>query len=108
MSLEAKIKCFNCGKVISFPERVGFRDECEHCHADARVCRNCKFYDVKAYNECREPSAEVVQIKDRSNRCDYFQPNGGGSEAGAGASAGSASAKDDLLAAAEALFKKKD
>jgi hypothetical protein len=104
MSAEVKLKCFNCGKLISFTERVGFRAECEHCHADARVCKNCKFYDVKAYNECREPSAEVVQIKDRSNRCDYFQPNGGG-DAGAGVSA--TTAKDDLVSAAEALFKKK-
>ena len=100
MSLTVSIKCFSCGKSTQFSERVGFRDDCEHCHADARVCKNCKFYDPKAYNECREPSAEVVMEKERSNRCDYFQPNGGD-----GKSEG-ASAKDDLLSAAEALFKK--
>lgn len=103
MSLAVTIQCFNCGKTTSFTERVGFRGECEHCHADARVCRNCKFYDVKAYNECREPSAEIVQVKDRSNRCDFFQANAGG---GAAADApGKAAA--DLLRAAEDLFKKK-
>src|ERR1700741_5235198 len=104
MSSTVTITCFNCKKTTSFSERVGFRAECEHCHADARVCKNCKFYDVKAYNECREPSAEIVQVKDRSNRCDFFQPNGGGD---AGASA-PGSSKDDLLSAAEALFKKKN
>jgi hypothetical protein len=94
--------CFNCGKEIRFSERVGFRDECEFCHADARCCRNCQFYDPKAYNECREPNAEVVQVKDRSNRCDYFQARGpGGSSDGKGVSAA-----DALKAAAEALFKK--
>lgn len=101
MSSNVFVTCFNCGKQTSFTERVGFRAECEHCHADARVCKNCRFYDVKAYNECREPSAEVVQIKDRSNRCDFFQPNGA---AGAGAANTSAT---DLLRAAEDLFKKK-
>lgn len=105
MSSTVKITCFSCGKVTSFSERVGFRDECEHCHADARVCKNCRFYDPKAYNECREPSAEVVQVKDRSNRCDFFQPNG--ESAGISASA-SSDPKADLLKAAEALFKKKD
>src|SRR5271170_4436463 len=102
MSSTVSVTCFNCGKITSFSERVGFRGECEHCHADARVCKNCKFYDVKAYNECREPNAEVVQVKDRSNRCDYFQENG------ASGSGKPGDAAADLMKAAEALFKKKD
>lgn len=101
MSAAVSTTCFSCGKITTFSERVGFRAECEHCHADARVCKNCRFYDVKAYNECREPSAEVVQVKDRSNRCDFFQANGT-----VASSASSPSA--DLLKAAEELFKKKN
>lgn len=62
------LKCFNCGKPVEYADRVGFRDECQACHADARVCKNCRFYDAKAYNECRETSADVVMVKDRSNR----------------------------------------
>ena len=102
MSATIAFNCFNCGKEIRFSERVGFRDECEFCHADARVCKNCKFYDVKAYNECREPSAEVVQVKDRSNRCDYFQARG----PGGGGDSSALSEADKLKAMAEALFKK--
>lgn len=101
MSSAVLVTCFSCHKTTSFSERVGFRAECEHCHADSRCCKNCKFYDPKVYNECREPSAEVVQVKDRSNRCDFFQPNGDISKGPA------ADPKADLLSAAEALFKKK-
>ena len=101
MSSTVIITCFHCGKTTTFSERVGFRAECEHCHADARCCRNCKFYDPKAYNECREPSAEVQQVKDRSNRCDFFQANG---IVGVTSTEKSAA---DLMKAAEDLFKKR-
>ncbi|MEZ0392022.1 MAG: hypothetical protein ACAH59_07405 [Pseudobdellovibrionaceae bacterium] len=94
-----KLACFSCQKELSFSDvKIGFREECPHCRADVHVCKNCHFYDPKAYNECREPSADVVREKDRANFCEYFTPGTGG-----------ASAKDSaaaLRAAAEALFKK--
>lgn len=91
--------CFSCQKEIPIApgEIVGRRDECPHCGADSHVCYNCNHYDKNSYNECKEPQAEVVKVKDRSNFCDYFSPGGTKKE----------KAKDDLLAAAEALFKKK-
>lgn len=98
MSRTVVLTCFHCGKVNEFSERVGFRDECESCGEDAHVCKNCRFYDRNAYNECTEPSADVVLEKERANRCEYFEPNG--------RKDGSREAKDDLLSAAEALFKK--
>src|SRR5258708_2709572 len=101
MSSTITFNCFNCGKEIKFADRVGFRDECEFCHADARCCKNCRFYDPKAYNECHEPSAEVVMEKNRSNRCEFFQPRGPGGGVGA-----KSTAAEDLIKAAEALFKK--
>jgi len=94
------IKCFNCGTLLEFAGTPGRRDDCTKCHADVHCCRNCKFYDKAAYNECREPSADRVQVKDRANFCDFFQP----------ADPSGPSAADrakDLRAAAEALFKKK-
>lgn len=84
---------------MEFPDNVGFRAECEHCGADAHACKNCEFYDPKVYNECRETSADVVREKDRNNYCDFFQARSGGGKA--------ADPQKDLLAAAEALFKKK-
>ena len=94
------VKCFNCGTLLTFPGQPGRRDDCSKCHSDVHCCRNCKFFDRASYNECREPSADPVQVKDRANFCDYFLP----------ADAAGASAQDkakDLRAAAEALFKKK-
>lgn len=41
------------------------------------VCRNCAHHDTSAYNECREPQADRVLEKERSNFCDYFTPRSG-------------------------------
>lgn len=95
----ASFRCFHCGNEITYVDRVGIRAECDKCHSDAHVCKNCAHYDPKVYNECREPQAEVVREKERANVCDYFSPG-----AGAG---GNAKSKEDLVSAAEALFKKK-
>ena len=93
------LKCFHCGAEQTYVDRVGIRAECDKCHSDLHVCKNCTFYDPKVYNECREPQAEVVREKDRANVCDYFQPHDG--------KGGSAPSKEDLLKAAQALFGKK-
>lgn len=95
-----EFNCFECGKKNNIYDKVGFRSECD-CGADLHCCRNCKFFDVKAYNSCREPSADFIQEKDRANYCDYYQPGAEGSlQVGL-------SQKEDLKAKAEALFKKK-
>lgn len=93
------LKCFKCGTELTYKDRIGLREECSQCREDVHVCKNCQFYDPSAYNECREPSADRVAEKERANHCDYFSP---GSGAG-----GKTKSKEDLLAAAEALFKKK-
>lgn len=92
------MKCFACGAELQLASQVGRRDECGSCGADVHVCRNCVHYDPKVYNECLEPQAEVVHEKDRANFCDYFLFNHKG--------LGASSAKENLLSAAEALFKK--
>lgn len=94
-----ELKCFHCGNALSYVDRIGLREECPKCHEDVHVCKNCQFYDAKVYNECREPAAEKVLEKERANHCDYFAPGAG--------EGGKAASKDALLAAAEALFKKK-
>ena len=90
------VACFACKKKTTFSDKVGFRAECD-CGEDLHVCKTCRFYDPKAYNECRETSADVIRDKERSNLCDFFQPNG--EQAAVDNSAA-------LRAAAEALFKK--
>lgn len=99
MSNPGSLNCFKCGKAIPIVDRLSFFAECESCREDAHVCKNCAFYDPKAYNECREPQAEVQREKERANRCEYFQPRAGSGPA--------TDARDALLSAAEALFKKK-
>lgn len=94
-----EVRCYHCGEILRFQERIGLREECPKCRNDVHVCKNCDFYDPTAYNECREPQAEVVREKDRANYCDYFVAGKG--------KGGKGPTKDDLLSAAEALFKKK-
>lgn len=95
---EVRFNCFSCSTEIVMAFAPGRRDECPKCGADVHVCRNCTHYDRNAYNECREPSAEVVREKDRANFCDFFL---------AGVMKAAGDQKKDLRAAAEALFKKK-
>jgi hypothetical protein len=54
-------------------------------------------YDPKNYNECKEPSAEVVKEKERANFCDFFKALENGD---------AVDTKTKYLSAAEALFKK--
>jgi hypothetical protein len=58
----------------------------------------CIFYDSKAYNECRETSADRVQDKEKANFCDYFKISSSGGDPD--------HAKKEALAKAAALFKK--
>lgn len=95
-----EVICFNCQKMNTSLGNIGFREECLSCRADLHVCRNCEYYDIKSYNECREPSAEVVREKDRANLCDFFSANKKAKGAG--------DEKERLKAAAAALFKKSD
>jgi hypothetical protein len=93
------MKCFVCnvGVELAADGRVGFRDCCEGCGADLHICKNCRFYDETAYNECSESSAERVTDSERANRCDWFSA----SEEAGGKKLGS-NALDDL----DGLFKK--
>lgn len=91
-----EVICFHCKKSVSVADKVGFRAECD-CGTDLHVCKNCEFYDPKVYNECRETSADVIREKERANYCEYFQP---------GNKVAADKKKEDLLAAANALFKK--
>ena len=96
---EKQVFCFKCSLKSVFQEVLSFRAECEHCGADAHICKNCSFYDESAYNECRESSAEKVQDKEANNVCEYFNP--------ALALQEKQKRKEDLLQQAESLFKKK-
>jgi predicted RNA-binding Zn-ribbon protein involved in translation (DUF1610 family) len=91
--------CWSCGARLG-PLDYGRGDTCPKCGRDTKVCKGCEFYDRSYNNECRESQAERVVEKERSNFCDYFRPKDDGATTGT-------KSKDDIKAAAEALFRKK-
>lgn len=93
-----QVSCFSCGRAMEFMDVIGRSEECPTCHNDVRSCRNCRMYDPSAANQCREPMADPVQAKDRSNFCAYFKPGTGG--------ASERDAQAEARAKLEALFKK--
>ena len=94
------MKCAFCNGNVSIKGVVARKDECPHCGRDLRCCKQCKFYDANAYNECREVSAERIVDKERANFCDFFIIRGSKGKGG------NYSRTQDAKAALEALFKK--
>jgi hypothetical protein len=92
------MNCAFCGGEIDIEARVNRNDTCLHCGRDLRCCKQCKFYDPHAYNECREVSAERIVVKERANFCDYFVPKG--------SPLGNLDKAQEAKNALEALFKK--
>jgi hypothetical protein len=94
------MNCPRCQHLTSFSENnpPGRSDSCDKCGFSLRSCRACKHYDPKAYNSCREPSAERVVEKEKANFCDWFKFSPGFSQ--------NSPSKEELLAKANALFKK--
>jgi hypothetical protein len=94
------LSCFHCGKDAGVEEnqRVARADSCPHCGRDLKACKNCRFYDPGAYNECRETVAERIVDKERSNFCDFFKIRLGASN--------TAAKQNDALKNLDDLFKK--
>ena len=92
------MRCAFCGHEINIEKKVMRNDVCPQCSRDLRCCRQCKFHDHHAYNECKEVMAERVIDKERANFCEYFVPRGSSSK--------SVNKKEDARKALEALFKK--
>lgn len=59
-------------KELEFEAPLGRQEICPHCLSDLHSCHNCTFFLDGSYNECREPQAERVIEKNRSNFCEYF------------------------------------
>ena len=91
--------CAACG-AGPLQDQPGRRDVCPSCGADLHSCIQCSFYTPGHYNDCREPQADRVLDRERSNFCDFFRPKA----AGAGAPS---TAKGEARARLDALFSKK-
>jgi hypothetical protein len=99
--MEASILCYNCKTKISLAGQPSRSQTCPQCAAYLRCCRNCRFYDPQAHNQCREPQAEWVKDKEMANFCDYF-------EAATKTVSEKSARKEEALRKLDALFKKKN
>lgn len=89
--------CWHCGQALRGGDYQR-ENRCPACGRATRSCRNCRFFAPGRPNECVEPLVERVVEKERTNFCDFFEP--------ATRSQGeSPAAAEDLLKAAEDLFK---
>ena len=95
--------CHACGAAGVPADPVPRDATCEKCCADLRCCRNCRHYDPRYHNECRETEAELVVDKQRRNFCEYFYYSAE-PFAGARGTDRAAAAKAKL----EALFRKRE
>ena len=89
--------CWSCRQTTAMEDKVIRADACPHCSTDMHSCKNCRFYDPGAHNDCRETIAEYVPDKERSNFCGMHEPFEGEREA--------APDVDTAKAKLEALFK---
>jgi hypothetical protein len=94
--------CHSCGATGVPTDPVPRDAVCARCGADLRCCHNCRHWDNRYHNECKETEAEPVADKARRNFCEYFDYS----------LAPFASAPTDRAVAAkaklDALFKKRD
>ncbi len=68
--------CWKCGASLAeTPLPLSRLAKCKSCNADLHTCRICEFFDPSVSKSCREPIAEEVQDKTRSNFCGYLQPS---------------------------------
>lgn len=93
-----KISCYKCSTVLELEPHmtISRSEECPKCFTSIRCCKMCSFFDITAYNDCREPMANRILEKDKANFCDFFKLGKAGNTGPSG---------DDLKSAADALFK---
>jgi hypothetical protein len=117
------LQCHACGARVTIGEPIPRDAECDACRHDLRCCTNCRHYDTRYNNSCRETSAEPVEDKERRNFCEYFsfsrEPHGRSSAVSAkqddarrkldslfGGQRSATDRKDDARTKLDALFRK--
>jgi hypothetical protein len=63
--------CWKCGSPIE-STRIGFRAECESCHAWLHCCKGCRNYAPGRPNDCAIPGTEQIADREAANFCDEF------------------------------------
>lgn len=65
--------CWKCGHELDLSVKISRQDACPSCDADLRVCKNCRFWDPGAHNECRENTSNYIREREKSNFCGAFE-----------------------------------
>lgn len=66
------LACHHCGAPVEIDEPIARDRECPACGGDLRCCVNCRHYDPRLHNHCRETEAEHIEDATRRNFCEYF------------------------------------
>jgi hypothetical protein len=64
--------CHHCGAPVEVDEPLARDRECPSCRGDLRACVNCRHYDPRLHNHCRETEAEQIEDRARRNFCEFF------------------------------------
>ena len=65
--------CRTCGTPLAIDPPIPRDAECPNCGHDVRSCANCRHYDPRLHNSCREPEADPVEDRHHRNFCEYFE-----------------------------------
>ena len=68
-----KLICWDCQFEIILIDKVVRADTCPSCNKDLRCCKNCRFWDPGAHNQCRENLTEYVPDREKANFCASFE-----------------------------------
>ena len=68
------IRCSECSASVQFIDQLKITETCRNCQADLHTCRNCKYFDPGAANQCMQPVTKRVDGKNTRNMCELFSP----------------------------------
>ena len=76
-------RCHKCGKEwVSDKRQPGVKEFCPECTAYLHCCKNCRFHDPRAHNQCLIPNTEWVAERAGCNFCDEFEFKDTGADSG--------------------------
>ena len=67
------LHCYSCDSELILIDKVVRQDTCPTCDKDLRCCKNCRFWDPGAHNQCRETISEYVPDREKANFCASFE-----------------------------------
>lgn len=69
---EPRHQCYKCEEELVFDVKIGRLDTCPNCNAYLHSCRNCRYWNVSAHNQCTENQGEFIRDREAGNFCNWF------------------------------------